>query len=131
MVPEDETALQSAFANVPKLVLARFTQIDYDRQMALVLTNPGIPGTQDIYAVARLLEDPDRISADLLIAVAQPWAGRGMGRALLGAIIAYSRTRGIGQINVEVPPEAHALRGLCSAHGFVERDREDVLSLSL
>jgi acetyltransferase len=131
VVPEDETALQSAFANVPKLVLARFTQIDYDRQMALVLTNPGIPGTQDIYAVVRLLEDPDRISADLLIAVAQPWAGRGMGRALLQAIIAYARTRGIGQINVEVPPEAHELRGLCSTHGFVMQDGEDVMSLYL
>lgn len=131
VVPEDETALQTAFADVPKLVLARFTQIDYDRQMALVLTNPGIPGTQDIYAVARLLEAPDRINADLLIAVAKPWAGRGMGRALLQAIIAYARTRGIAQINAEVPSEAHELRGLCRAHGFVAQDGEEVLSLSL
>lgn len=131
VVPEDETALQAAFADVPKLVLARFTQIDYDRQMALVLTNPGIPGTQDIYAVARLLEAPDRINADLLIAVAKPWAGRGMGRALLQAIIAYARARGIAQINAEVPPAAHELRGLCLAHGFVAQDGVEVLSLSL
>jgi acetyltransferase len=131
VVPEDETALRAAFTDVPDLVLARFTQIDYDRQMALVLTDPGIPGTRSIYAIARLLEDPDRLRADLLIAVAPNHTGRGMAHALMQNIITYARKRGISQISINAAVDAEILRGLCRAHGFVAGDREGVMSLFL
>ena len=131
VVPEDETALRAAFTDVPDLVLARFTQIDYDRQMALVLTDPGIPGTRSVYASARLLEDPDRLRADLLIAVAPNHRGRGMANALMQNIITYARKRGISQISINAAADAEILRSLCRAHGFVAGDREGVMSLSL
>ncbi len=131
VVPEDETALRAAFTDVPDLVLARFTQIDYDRQMALVLTDPGIPGTRSIYAIARLLEDPDRLRAELLIAVAPDHRGRGMAHALMQNIITYARTRGISQISINAAADAEILSSLCRAHGFVAGDREGVMSLSL
>ena len=131
VVPEDETALRAAFTDVPDLVLARFTQIDYDRQMALVLTDPGIPGTRSIYAIARLLEDPDRLRAELLIAVAPDHRGRGMAHALMQNIITYARKRGISQISINAAADAEILRSLCRAHGFVAGDREGVMSLSL
>jgi len=131
VVPEDETALRTAFTKAPDLMFARFTQIDYDRQMALVLTDPGIPGTRSIYAIARLLEDPDRLRADLLIAVAPAHTGRGMGHALLQNIISYARSRGIGQISINAAADAEILRGLCRNHGFVAADDEEVMSLFL
>ncbi len=131
VVPEDETALRHAFADVPKLLLARFTQIDYDRQMAIVLTDPGIPGTRDIYAVARLLEDPDGLRADLLVAVAEDNVGRGMGHALLGHILSYARSRGIKQVEVDVSDNQMALSALCRAHGFVAVDNTQQLRLLL
>ncbi|MEE4281300.1 MAG: GNAT family N-acetyltransferase, partial [Pseudomonadales bacterium] len=131
VVPEDETALRTAFTDVPDLVLARFTQIDYDRQMALVLTDPGIPGTRSIYAIVRLLEDPDRLRAELLIAVAPDHRGRGMAHALMQNIITYARKRGISQISINAAADAEILRSLCRAHGFVAGDREGVMSLSL
>src|SRR5690606_10562277 len=68
--PEDEPALQDAFLRltpeqrrlrffVPMKELrhptaARLTQIDYDREMALVLTGPGVPGQAPIHGVVRL-----------------------------------------------------------------------------
>ncbi len=131
VVPEDETALRAAFTDVPDLVLARFTQIDYDRQMALVLTDPGIPGTRSIYAIARLLEDPDRLRAELLIAVAPDHRGRGMAHALMQNIITDARKRGISHISINAAADAEILRSLCRAHGFVAGDREGVMSLSL
>ncbi len=73
--PEDEPALQDFFAPMspqdirmrffaPKRMLshalaARMTQIDYDRDIALVLAEPGIPGQADVYAVASIAADPD------------------------------------------------------------------------
>ena len=131
VVPEDQTALQGAFAEVPKLSLARFTQIDYDRQMAIVMTDPGIPGTRAIFAVARLSEDPDGLRADLLIAVAEGSTGRGMGHALMEHIVNYARRRGIAQIDVDVGDGPPSLAAVCLAHGFVSGDEPKKLRLLL
>ena len=94
-MPEDEPALQAAFARltpeeirlrflVPKKVMthvqsARFTQIDYDREMALVLTDPGIRGTGNIYGVVRIFTDPDNERAEYAIIVVREMTGRGLG----------------------------------------------------
>ena len=48
---------------------ARFTQIDYDREMVLVLTERGIPGKVEIYAVVQISADPDNERAEFAIIV--------------------------------------------------------------
>lgn len=134
ILPEDEPALTRAFARltpeevrfrffVPMRVIdhvtaARFTQIDYDRQMALVLATPGIPGQGDIYAVVRLIEDPDRERAEFAIVVEHDLAGHGLGRKLMHRIIEYARQRGIGEIHGDVLVDNHRMLELCRALGF-------------
>src|SRR6266446_5725748 len=49
-------------------MLARFTQIDYDREMALIALDG-----EAIVAVARYVADPDWESAEFAIAVADAW----------------------------------------------------------
>jgi acetyltransferase len=136
ILPEDEPALRAVFARLTPeevrfrffvplkmldhLMAARFTQIDYDRQMALVLTEPGIPGTRDIHGVVRLIEDPNRERAEFAIFVERSLAGQGLGKRLVQHIIDYARTRGIGEIWGEVLADNHRMLTLCREFGFAE-----------
>src|SRR5581483_9324732 len=61
--------------------LARFTQIDYDREMAFVLYGAQEPG--HLLAVVRLAADPDNVSAEFAIVVHSACHHRGLGRLLM------------------------------------------------
>ncbi|MBX9605808.1 MAG: bifunctional acetate--CoA ligase family protein/GNAT family N-acetyltransferase, partial [Gammaproteobacteria bacterium] len=137
ILPEDEAALQANFARlspeevrfrffVPMklmdhLTAARFSQIDYDRQMALVLTGPNDDGAQEIVGVVRLIEDPDREEAEFAIVIERRLGGRGLGRHMMNRIIAYARTRGVAEIYGEVLADNFRMLNLCRSLGFRER----------
>ncbi|MCO6442162.1 MAG: bifunctional acetate--CoA ligase family protein/GNAT family N-acetyltransferase [Nitrococcus mobilis] len=132
--PEDEPALQAAFAKltpeeirlrflVPLKVLshmmaARFTQIDYDREMALILTEPGIAGQTEIYGVVRIATDPDNEQAEYAIIVRHDMTGLGLGRLLMRRIIDYCRRRGTRLVFGEVLRQNTAMLHLCKTLGF-------------
>jgi acetyltransferase len=78
-------------------MLARFTQVDYDRELALVALG-GKPGDEKIFGVARYVANPDRESAEFAVVVADAWQGRGLGRALMGKLIASAKRRGFHRL---------------------------------
>ena len=136
ILPEDEPALQAGFAKltaeeirlrffVPLKVLshvtaARFTQIDYDREMALALTEHGIPGKAEIYGVVRVIADADNVNAEYAILVRKEMTGMGLGIVLMRRIIDYARQRGIKQIYGEVLAENTTMLKLCKVLGFTD-----------
>jgi len=75
-------------------LLARLTQIDYDREMAFVL----LDATSGILGVARLAADPDNLKAEFAVSVRSDLKGRGLGRFLMQALVGYARSRGIREI---------------------------------
>jgi acetyltransferase len=79
-------------------LLARLTQIDYDREMAFVL----LDRAGDILGVSRLVADPDNVKAEFAVSVRSDLKGRGLGRLLMQRLIDYARTRGIGEIYGDV-----------------------------
>ena len=125
--PEDEPELRAAFNKlspesirlrffIPLRALshdlaARLTQIDYDREMALIATEPGPAGRRPIYAVVRIATDPDKERAEFAIVVRDDIAGRGLGTLLMSKIMAYATSCGIREIFGDVLPEneTHAL----------------------
>lgn len=74
-------------------MLARFTQIDYDRQIALVAvdesTNP-----ERILGVARIIGDPDGKRGEFSVVVGDPWQGKGIGSSLLKRVLKIAESRG-------------------------------------
>ncbi|MCC7414226.1 MAG: bifunctional acetate--CoA ligase family protein/GNAT family N-acetyltransferase [Gammaproteobacteria bacterium] len=134
IVPEDEPALQDAFARfspeqirlrffVPMktlshVVAARFTQIDYDREMALVLTEHGIAGQTELYGVVRVSADPDNERGEYAIIVRQDMTGLGLGLLLMRRIVDYARARGLAEIHGDVLHENSTMLRLCDALGF-------------
>ena len=89
------------------LQLARFSQIDYDREMSLVvIRKPGRPD-QQVLAEARLSADADNEQADFAIVVSSLCSGRGLGRMLLQQLIEYARVRGIARLHGETLIESY------------------------
>ncbi len=139
--PEDEPALQAAFATltpeeirlrffVPMKTLshmaaARFTQIDYDREMALILTEHGIPGKTEIYGVVHLIADPDNERAEYAIIVRHDMTGQGLGIYLMRRIIDYARARGIGEIHGDVLRQNETMLRVCQIFGFTQSNVPD------
>jgi len=135
--PEDEPALRRAFADltpeqrrthfsaslrtVAEIDAARFTQIDYDRDLALVVTVPGNPGRTPISGIVRILIGSDQERAEFAILLHPAIAGQGLGRRLLERIIAQARQRGLAELHGEVAPDNRAMRRLAAQLGFVER----------
>jgi acetyltransferase len=77
-------------------MLARFTQVDYDREMALVAVapDPGAPEGERFVGVARYIANPDGESAEFAIVVADDWQRRGVARGLMTRLDASARRRG-------------------------------------
>lgn len=100
------------------MLTARFTQIDYDREMALALTEPGLPGTTEIYGVVQISADPDNEHAEYAILVRGDVTGMGLGVFLMRRIIDYARSRGIKEIYGEVLRENTTMLKLSRILGF-------------
>jgi acetyltransferase len=92
---------------------ARLTQIDYDREMALVALDQGM-----VLGIARYFADPDRLTAEYAIAVRSDWHGRGVGYLLMRRLIAVARQAGIGELVGEVLHENHTMLAMCRELGF-------------
>jgi acetyltransferase len=75
----------------PKMV-SRFTQIDYDREMALIAIATTDEGDKQV-AVARYVTYPDGRSCEFAIVVADAWHHKGIATELLGRLIEIARDR--------------------------------------
>jgi acetyltransferase len=80
-------------AELSPIMLARFTQIDYDREMALIAL-ADIDGNQAIVGVARYHPNPDRVSAEFAVTVTDNWQGRGLGHVLTQQLLECARDAG-------------------------------------
>jgi acetyltransferase len=104
----------SPFRTVPPSLLARLTQIDYDREMALVLFDP----VETVAAVGRLAADPDGLRAEFALLVRTDLKGHGIGSNLLQRLIALARQRGIAEIWGDVLLENDTMLTICREFGF-------------
>lgn len=94
---------------LPPSLLARLTQVDYDREMALVLFDSG----NAIAGVTRLAADPDGRRAEFAAIVRSDLKGHGPGRLLMDRLIAYARSHGIAELFGDLLAENTAMLALC------------------
>jgi acetyltransferase len=98
--------------------LARYTQIDYDREMAFIALAADADGTQQTVGVVRAISDPDRQIAEFAVLVRSDWKGRGLGHALLDRLIRYLRDRGTREVVGQVLPDNQPMIELAQRLGF-------------
>ncbi len=102
----------------PHAQVARLTQIDYDREMALVaVANPQSAETA-IVGVARCIGTPDNREAEFAIVIRHDYQGQGLGFQLIHALIDYCRQRQTGQLYGYVLTHNRAMLGLAETCGF-------------
>ena len=110
---QDFTRLLSAQARYMRFVsmmreltprmLARYTQVDYHRELALVATIESLDHDhqdrpQTIIGLAHYLLNPDGLGAEYALVIADAWQARGLGRRLMTSLIEAARQQGLAYI---------------------------------
>jgi acetyltransferase len=96
----------------------RFTHVDPARELALVALGRDGQGREEQVAVARYVVDSTGRSAEFAIAVADAWQRRGLGRHLLGRLLAAARRGGLESIHGRVLAENAGMLALARGLGF-------------
>ena len=103
--------------------LVRFTQIDYDREMAIIAVVEE-EGSPQMAGVVRIISDPWKETAEYAIVVADPWQGQGLGRALTEFILEIAEEMGIKKVYAEVLDVNQGMSYLLQDMGFGKRKDE-------
>jgi acetyltransferase len=116
----------SALNELSPRMLVRYTQIDYDRELALVAVLEAAEDDTPIIGVVRYLLNPDRRSCEFAIAIADAVQRQGLGSTLMNAIVAQARRRGLERIEGFVLAANAPMMRLMQSLGFaVQTDRDD------
>jgi acetyltransferase len=145
--PEDETLFAEFFPHVTPedlrlrffapikefshTFIARLTQLDYARAMALVAFDEA---TDDMLGAVRLHADANYECGEYSILLRSDLKGRGLGWKLMELIIAYAKTEGIRRITGQVLRENTVMLQMCREMGFkVEYDphEADICTVTL
>jgi acetyltransferase len=97
--------------------LARFTQIDYAREMAFIATRPG-DEKEETLGVARVVIDPDNVEGEFAIVVRSDLKGRGLGVLLMKTLLDYCRARGLALVRGTALPDNTRMHALARRCGF-------------
>jgi acetyltransferase len=104
--------------------LARYCQVDYDREIALVAAIDE-DGRERLIGVSRLTIMPDGRTAELAVVVSDAWQGQGIGKRLMENAIKIARERGIREIWMDVLSDNKPMNGLSKSMGFKKAKSED------
>src|SRR5258706_3474479 len=77
--------------------LRRWTDIDHDREMALVATVT-VGGRERQVGVARYVVESSPREAEFAIVLSDEWQGRGLGRELLSSLLVAAKAAGLGRL---------------------------------
>jgi acetyltransferase len=119
----------SSLSELSPAMLARFTLIDYDREMALVAVfkerkadaEGVITETERIIGVSRYITNPDQSSCEFSLVVADDFAGKGLGSRLMESIMEVAREKGLTEIEGLVLAKNPAMLNLMTSLGFREK----------
>jgi acetyltransferase len=102
---------------LPHSMLARFTQIDYDRHIALVALSVS-KSKESMLGVARVILERNQKEAEFSVIVSDPWQGKGIGAALLQRCLSIAKERGIEKVMGTVLAENTQMLALGKKLGF-------------
>ncbi len=123
----------SSMHELPPAMLARFTLIDYDREMALVAVHKtrtaGEDGemleTERIIGVSRYVTNPDKSTCEFSLVVADEFAGKGLGSRLMMSIMDVARDKGLSEIEGLVLTHNPGMLKLMRSLGFTVKTFEE------
>jgi acetyltransferase len=118
----ERSRYQRFMHQLPRLtprMLARFTQLDYDRELALVALFE-----REFVAVGRYAPNSDGNTAEFALVVADAWQGKGLGRLLLEKLRVEARKSGYRALYGNIMQANHGMLDLALRLGFEVHSRE-------
>ena len=123
----------SSMAELPPVMLARFTLIDYDREMALCAVvqeettgEDGLKHTRErIVGVSRYITNPDQTSCEFALVVDDAYASQGLGSRLMLSIMDVAREKGLHEMMGLVLTNNETMLRLMRSLGFSVRAYPD------
>jgi acetyltransferase len=109
-------------------MLIRLTQLDYDRELALIATVERDGGETEL-GVARYFTNPDGQTAEFALVIADEWQRRGLGTRLMSCLIDAAREKGFRYLQGEVLASNVKMLALMKRLEFVSRINVDDPSL--
>ena len=116
----------STMPELPARMLARYTLIDYDREMALVAVlkerhaqdDGSFADSERLIGVSRYITNPDQTSCEFSLAVADDFKGQGLGSRLMLSIIDIARSKGLAEIDGLILANNQNMLRLMKSLGF-------------
>ncbi len=103
-------------------MIARFTQLDYSREMALIALTSD---ESEIVGVSRYHPNANGVSVEFAIAIADQWQQKGVGRLLMDKLIHCARDAGFVSIEGSVLQANVGMLKLVAALGFQAEQSPD------
>ena len=105
-------------------MVIKFTQIDYDREIALVALM-GEKQNRKIVGVCRIILEPDKTLGEFALAISDAWQGKGIGSSLLRQCLKAAQTMGVKKVMGIVLSENTQMQKLGRKMGFsINRNSE-------
>lgn len=105
----------------PRMV-AQFTKLDYDRQMALVATDE----SDSVIGVSRYVISNDRLFGEFAISIAENWKSQGLASSLMKLLLEHARSQGLTSLQGDVLLTNTPMQALMKSLGFSSKqDPED------
>ncbi len=105
-------------------MLVRFTQIDYDREMALIATCKN-HGEENQIGVARYIINSDQESCEFSMVIADQWQHKGIGTHLLTVLIDIAKAHNLKTMAGEILSRNEPMLKLVKQLDFVISSTED------
>ena len=101
----------------PHKDVQRFTNIDYNLNLAIVGTVPGVSG-EEIVAIAQYFLEPRTQAAEVAFLVQDEWQQKGMGTLLLAYLTKVAKQRGVKSFYAKVLPTNRPMLSVFYNSGF-------------
>lgn len=132
LLPEDiRLRYFSLFRELPHAKMARYTQIDYDREMAFILSTREENGITETLGEVRTVIDPDNRHAEFALVVRSDLKGKGLGTILMNKMLRYCRSKGTPRVYMVTLMENVAMQALAKKFDFHRQRSEDGETMEL
>ena len=105
-------------------MLARFTQIDYDREMALIAV-VYVDGKETEIGVSRYITNPDGKSCEFAIVISDSWQQQGIAHRLMQQLIETARSHALQVMEGNVLANNREMLNLVAKLGFSIKPSEE------
>jgi Acyl-CoA synthetase (NDP forming) len=112
-------------------ILARFTQVDYDREISFVALDENETGAERMLGVANITGEPDGRRGEFSVLISDHWQGKGIGAKLLVQCLVIAQERGMETVWGTVLAENKSMIELGKKLAFSIKKSEDSTEYTL